>query len=138
MPACLTDVDDVPSSLGIMTQPPPSDQVRTIDRDELWAKIDRGDRFRLIMALNEWAFRAKHIPGSEHFNTPEELFASLKPDDQVVVYCTSPECHSSIALYWALVEAGFDNVRRYSGGLTDWEAAGLPLEGDWISDAASP
>ena len=118
-----------------MTQAPPSDQVRTIDRDELWAKISRGDRFRLVMALNEWAFRAKHIPGSEHFNTPEELFASLGSDDEIVVYCTSPECHSSIALYWALLEAGFDNVRRYSGGLTDWEAAGLPLEGDWVSAA---
>ena len=131
------DLVDVPSSLGNMTQPPPSDQVRTIDRDELWAKISRGDRFRLVMALNEWAFRAKHIPGSEHFNTPEELFASLDTEDEIVVYCTSPECHSSIALYWALLEAGFDNVRRYSGGLTDWEAAGLPLEGEWVSPASS-
>jgi len=120
-----------------MTQPTSSDQVKTIDRDQLWAKISRGERFRLVMALNERAFRAKHIPGSEHFNTPEELFASLDADDEIVVYCTSPECHSSIALYMALVEAGFGNVRRYSGGLTDWEAGGLPLEGEWVSPAPS-
>ena len=106
--------------------------VKTIDRDELMAKLDRGDHFRLVMALNEWAFRAKHIPGSEHFNTAEELFSSLRPDEEIVVYCTSPECHSSIALYWALLDAGFPNVRRYSGGLTDWEGAGFPLEGDWV------
>jgi rhodanese-related sulfurtransferase len=31
----------------------------------------------------------------------------------------------------ALREAGYQNVRRYSGGLSDWEEAGLPLEGDW-------
>jgi rhodanese-related sulfurtransferase len=105
--------------------------VRTIERDELLEKIERGDEFRLVMALNEWAFRAKHIPGSEHFNTPDELFSSLQPDDEVVVYCTSTECHSSIALYMALVEAGFTNVKRYAGGLTDWEASNLPLEGDW-------
>jgi rhodanese-related sulfurtransferase len=116
-----------------MTQPPPSDQVRIIDREELSDKLARGDRFRLVMALNEWAFRAKHIPGSEHFNTDDELLSSLSPEEEVVVYCTSPECHSSLALYMALVDAGFDNVRRYSGGLTDWEAAGLPLEGDWVS-----
>jgi rhodanese-related sulfurtransferase len=109
-----------------------NDDVRTIDRDELMARLDRGDPFRLVMALNEWAFRAKHIPGSEHFNTAEELFASLRPDEEIVVYCTSPECHSSIALYWALLDAGFTNVSRYSGGLTDWEGAGLPLEGDWV------
>jgi rhodanese-related sulfurtransferase len=48
-----------------------------------------------------------------------------------VVYCTSPACHSSTALYMALVEAGFTNVKRYAGGLTDWEDANLPLEGDW-------
>lgn len=87
---------------------------------------------RLVMALNEWAFRAKHIPGSEHFNTPEELFSELDPEEQIVVYCTSEECHSSLALYEALVDAGYRNVRRYSGGLTDWEDAGLPLEGDWV------
>lgn len=110
---------------------PPLDDVRTIDREQLREKIERGDEFRLVMALNEWAFRAKHIPGSEHFNSSDELFSSLKPDDEVVVYCTSPECHSSVALYMALIEAGFTNVRRYSGGLSDWEAASLPLEGTW-------
>lgn len=106
-------------------------QVRTIDREELHEKLSGGDDFRLVMALNDWAFRAKHIPGSEHFDTPDELFSQLSPADEVVVYCTSPECHASVALYWALVDAGFSNVRRYSGGLSDWEAAGLPLEGTW-------
>ena len=108
-----------------------SDQVRTISTAELSEKLERGDRFRLVMALNEWAFRAKHIPGSEHFNTPEELFASIRTDDDVVVYCTSVDCHASIALYWALLDSGYTNVRRYAGGLTEWEAAGLPLEGEW-------
>lgn len=107
-------------------------EVATIDRDELKTKLDRGDRFRLVMALNEWAFKAKHIPKSEHFNTADELFASVKPNEEIVLYCTSPECHSSVALYWALLDAGYTNVRRYSGGLTDWEAAGFPLEGDWV------
>ena len=114
-----------------MTSSAQPNDVKTIDREELWAKLTRGDEFRLVMALNEWAYRAKHLPGSEHFNTPEELFSSLSPDEEIVVYCTSPECHSSIALYMALVDAGFTNVRRNSGGLTDWEAAGLPVEGDW-------
>jgi rhodanese-related sulfurtransferase len=93
--------------------------------------MERGDEFRLVMALNEWAFRAKHIPGSEHFNTPDEMFSSLRPEEEIVVYCTSFDCHSSVALYLALVDAGFGNVRRYAGGLSDWEGAGLALEGDW-------
>ena len=107
--------------------------VRTIRRDELLEMIGGGDAFRLVMALNEWAFRAKHIPGSEHFNTADELFSSLSPEDDIVVYCTSVDCHASIALYHALVDRGYRHVRRYSGGLTDWEAAGLPLEGEWVT-----
>lgn len=106
--------------------------VRTISRDELNDKMQRGNKFRLVMALNEWAFRAKHIPGSEHFNTPEDTFSSLQPDDEIIVYCTSDDCHASIALYHALVDRGYKHVRRYSGGLTEWEDAGLPLEGEWV------
>ena len=107
--------------------------VRTIDRGELLAMTEGGAELRLVMALNEWAFRAKHIPGSEHFNTPEELFGSLRPDDEIVVYCTSVDCHASVALYHALVDRGYRHVRRYEGGLYDWEAAGLPLEGEWVT-----
>ncbi|HEV8669565.1 MAG TPA: hypothetical protein VGS01_02385 [Candidatus Limnocylindria bacterium] len=43
--------------------------IRTLGRDELKAKRDRGDEFKLIMALNRWAFDAKHIPGSIHFDS---------------------------------------------------------------------
>lgn len=116
-----------------MTDPHPRASVRTISRDDLRSKLERGDHFRLVMALNEWAFRAKHIPGSEHFNTPDQLPASLAPEDDIVVYCTSVDCHSSIALYRDLVERGYQKVRRYDGGLTDWETAGLPLEGEWVT-----
>jgi rhodanese-related sulfurtransferase len=114
----------------------PFGEVRTIDREELVAKLQRGDRFRLVMALNEWAFRAKHIPGSEHFNTPEELFSSLSPDEEVVVYCTSVDCLASVALYHELVARGYRHVRRYAGGLTDWEEAGLQLEGEWARNGS--
>jgi hypothetical protein len=74
--------------------------VRTIERDELLEKIERGDEFRLVMALNEWAFRAKHIPGSEHFNTPDELFSSLQPDDEVVVYARAPNATRASPCTW--------------------------------------
>jgi rhodanese-related sulfurtransferase len=119
-----------------LTVASPKGEVRTIKREELVAKLERGDRFRLVMALNEWAFRAKHIPGSEHFNTSEEVFSSLSPEEEVVVYCTSVDCHASLALYHELVARGYRNVRRYEGGLTDWEEAGLPLEGDWAQNGA--
>jgi len=105
--------------------------IRTIGREELKAMLDRGDDFKLIMALNRWAFDAKHIPGSIHFDTPEALYASVKPDDEVVVYCSNVDCLSSVALYRDLVRRGYPNVRRYAGGLLEWEDAGLPLDGEF-------
>lgn len=109
------------------------DPIRTIGREELKAKLDRRDDFKLIMALTRWAFDAKHIPSSIHFDTPDELYAAIGPDDDVVVYCSNVDCLSSVALYRDLVRRGYRNVRRYSGGLLDWEDAGLPLEGRWAS-----
>jgi rhodanese-related sulfurtransferase len=105
--------------------------VRTISRDELKAKLDRGDDFKLIMALNRWAFEAKHIPGSLHFDTPSELYAAIKPEDEVVVYCSNVDCLSSVALYRDLLRRGYQHVRRYSGGLMEWEDSGMPMEGEF-------
>jgi rhodanese-related sulfurtransferase len=106
-----------------------SDPIRTISREELKAKLDTGDDLKLVMALNRWAFDAKHIPGSLHFDTPEQLYAGLAPDDEVIVYCSNVDCLASVALYRDLVKRGYRNVRRYAGGLLDWEDPGLPLVG---------
>jgi rhodanese-related sulfurtransferase len=122
-----------------MIQPPNphatlgTDPIHTIGKDELKAKLDRGDDFRLVMALNSWAFDAKHIPGSVHFNTPDELYAALGSGDEIVVYCSNVDCLSSVAMYRDLIQRGYRNVRRYSGGLLEWEDAGLPLQGSFVS-----
>ena len=111
--------------------------IRTISRDELIAKLARGEGVRLVMALNRWAYDAKHIPGSLHFDTPDALYAALRPDDEIIVYCSQNDCLSSVAVYRDLIARGYRNVRRYSGGLMDWEDAGLPLEGTFVARAAS-
>ena len=100
-----------------------------ISREELKAKIDRGDRFKLVMTLGEWAFRAAHIPGSINISNEEQGSRMVSPDDEVIVYCSDEHCVASRPAYRALVEHGFTKVRRYAGGLADWEAAGYPLDG---------
>ncbi len=124
MPSSAEQQDQPHRNAALGAQP-----IRTIDRNELKSKLDRGDDIRLIMALNRWAYDAKHIPGSLHFDTPDALYAALRPDDEIVVYCSQNDCLSSVAMYRDLVARGYLNVRRYSGGLMDWEDAGLPLEG---------
>lgn len=108
------------------------DPVSTIGRDELKGKLEKGEPIKLVMALNRWAFDAKHIPVSLHFDGPIDLYSALHKDDEIIVYCSNVDCLSSVALYRALVERGYRNVRRYAGGLLDWEEAGLTLEGSSV------
>ena len=102
-----------------------------LDREQLRAKLARGDDFKLVMASSDWGFRAKHLPGSIHFKTPEEMFAALAKDEEIVVYCSNQDCHASLATIQKLRDHGYTHVGHFPGGLIDWEGAGLPIEGDW-------
>lgn len=104
-----------------------------ITREELKAKVDRKDTFKLIMVLGEWQYRAKHIPGSINISSPDDpLAGELNRDEEIVVYCSSDGCAASVYAYSVLEKRGFTNVRRYAGGMAAWEEAGFPLEGEWV------
>jgi len=108
-------------------------EITEIDRETLRARLARGDDFALVMAGHDWAFRAKHIPKSTHFEKDQDAFASLALDDDIVVYCSNVDCRASQALIKKLRDHGYRNLAHYRGGLIDWEEAGLPLEGDWAN-----
>ena len=110
-----------------------TNDIRTISAPELKERIDRGDRFKLVNALGDWEFQAKHIPGSLHIEETDDALAALSPDDDIVVYCSNPACHASEQLYKGLVGHGYRNVKRFAGGLLEWEDAGYPLEGDDVA-----
>ena len=103
-----------------------------ISREELKDRLDRGDDFKLVMVLGEWAFHAKHIPGSINVFDQASARRQLDPGDDIVIYCSNPTCPASPYAFRLLEKAGFQHVRRYAGGLEDWEAAGLPLEGELV------
>ncbi len=68
--------------------------IKTISRDELKKKIDRGDDFQLVETLPKTAFDHAHLPGA--INLPpdrvNELAATLLSDKDadIVVYCAKP------------------------------------------------
>ncbi len=68
--------------------------VATITRDELKAKMDRGDRFTLVETLPIKYFRHTHLPHA--INLPpdrvSELASQLLPDKtaDIIVYCAKP------------------------------------------------
>jgi rhodanese-related sulfurtransferase len=99
-----------------------------ITREELRAKLRRGDEFKLVMTLSDFAYRAKHIPTSLRFDTAEDMLRALDANEDIVVYCADVYCAASIHAYEMLEHAGYRRVSRYAGGIADWEAAGYPIE----------
>jgi rhodanese-related sulfurtransferase len=113
-------------------------EMKLISSTELKDKLDRGDDFKLVMTFHEGAFRAKHIPGSINVYSEESAKGVIEPSDEIVIYCVNEGCVASITTYRRLSEHGFTNVRRFAGGLEEWEEMGFPLEGVKVDQALEP
>ena len=105
----------------------------SISREDLQAKIERGDDFVLVDALSPMSFAMLHLPGAINL-TPDSMDGRARRripdlDSEVVVYCMSSDCESSAVVANRLIELGYRNIRHYAEGMRDWMAAGLPLEG---------
>ena len=73
------------------------------------------------MTMGDLAFQASHIPGSISISSREDFARLLDKGDEIVVYCSDRSCVAGKFTYKALKANGYTNVRRYSGGLSDWE-----------------
>ena len=107
--------------------------VEPVGRELLRRKIESGEDFVLVDALPPASYARSHLPGA--INVVPEAVAEQAPrripdhDTEVVVYCASATCDSSLVVALRLVELGYRNVRHYVEGKRDWVEAGLPLEG---------
>jgi rhodanese-related sulfurtransferase len=90
-----------------------------------------------IDARGEDDFARGHIPGAYEFYPyhPEKYLAEILPAcqiaQQIVVYCTGGECEDShsAALYLRDdAQVAADKLYVFGGGMTEWEAAKMPLE----------
>lgn len=54
-------------------------QWTSLTEKQLKQKLDRSDKFKLVNALGEWAFNAKHIPGSINISKIEDAKKVLNP-----------------------------------------------------------
>ncbi len=64
--------------------------MKTISREDLKEKIDRGDDFVLLEALSEASYERVHLPGAIRFQDMDSI-PDLLPDKttEVVAYCSS-------------------------------------------------
>jgi rhodanese-related sulfurtransferase len=105
--------------------------VKEISREELKAKMDRGDDFVLVEALSLRHYESSHLPGAinlpyEFVDEAEEVL--LDKRTEIVVYCMNERCEASREEARELQEMGYRNVLHYAGGKEGWIKAGLPVE----------
>jgi rhodanese-related sulfurtransferase len=106
--------------------------VKEISREELRAKMDRGEGVILVETLGPRYYEDAHLPGA--INIPhtevDELAPKLLPDKsaEIVVYCSNRACQNSPQAACRLDALGYENVYDYEGGKQDWIEAGLPTE----------
>jgi rhodanese-related sulfurtransferase len=64
--------------------------LKTITREELKEKMDRGDDFVLLEVLGETSYRQAHLPGAIRFQDTS-LAPDLLPDRsaEIVAYCSN-------------------------------------------------
>ena len=64
--------------------------MKTISREELKEKIERGDDFVLLEVLSEASYSRAHLPGAIRFQDMD-LIPDLLPDKttEVVAYCSN-------------------------------------------------
>lgn len=105
------------------------DSMEPVSREELLRRTQDG----LVTVLDvrpSDEFETAHLPGA--LNIPldklEARLADLDTDHEIVAYCRGPWCVFSFEAVATLRARGF-KVRRLQGGLPEWRAAGLPVEG---------
>lgn len=116
--------------------------METINRNDLKAKIDRGEQFVLVETLPEATFLESHLPGAIHL-PPEEL-RELAPrvlpnkNAEIVVYGARSASNGFGKAARELAAMGYTHVKDYADGKQDWIDAGLPTESEWDEPTPPP
>lgn len=80
-------------------------------------------------------YLAKALPGaiSVPYHEIEYAFLDarifLTPQQPVLTYCSDPTCDDALLLTFFLRDHGYTNVVLFPGGMSEWLAAGYPVEG---------
>jgi rhodanese-related sulfurtransferase len=104
----------------------------TITKEELKAKIDTGEAFKLVDVRDTPDYRQAHIPGAVHLliadMNEERVRTLLRREDKIVVYSLDIECPAKFIAAAKLIDLGYKNITAYPGSWKEWKDAGYPTE----------
>lgn len=103
------------------------DRMVSVGRKELMAQAKRGEVIVLDVRPQS-EFDAAHLPHARSVPLAEltQRLAELPHDVEIVAYCRGPFCLMSDEAVKLLLAHGF-RARKTSDGVSEWQAAGLPL-----------
>ncbi len=103
------------------------EQLAQVGRKELLAQAKRGEVVVLDVRPPE-EFDTAHLPYARSVPLPElaQRLAELPRDVEIVAYCRGPFCLMSEEAVKLLREHGY-RARKTFDGVSEWQAAGLPL-----------
>ena len=106
------------------------DAVEPVDRDELAARIVRGDVLVIDVRPSE-EYAAGHVPGAANMPIAElpDRLDELPGDVEIVAYCRGPYCVFSAQAVDMLRAHGLI-ANRLAEGFPEWSLAGHPVERD--------
>ena len=103
-------------------------QLAPVDREALMAQARRGEVVVIdVRPSDEYAVAHLPFARSMPLAEVEQHLASLPRDKEIVAYCRGPFCLLSDEAV-ALLQARGYRARKVSDGVSEWQAAGLPLE----------
>lgn len=103
------------------------EQLTQASRKELLAQAKRGEIIVLDVRPEE-EYAVAHLPYARSMPVAEieKRLAELPKGREIVAYCRGPFCLFSEEAQQLLTRKGY-RVRKLSDGVTEWQAAGLPL-----------
>lgn len=103
-------------------------QLVPLDRQALMAQAKRGEVV-VIDVRPQDEFNVAHLPYARSMPLADiaQRLAALPRDIEIVAYCRGPFCLLSDEAVALLLAQGY-RARKVSDGVSEWQAAGLPLE----------
>jgi len=98
-------------------------QYQNITPDDVKAKLDRGDTFRLIDVREPHEHAIAQIEGAEllPLSRAQELVETLPPDQELVIFCHHGGRSAQVADFLTS-QRGHSNVSNMLGGINEWSA----------------
>lgn len=94
--------------------------IAVISVEELKAKLDAGEKFRLLDVREPMEYQICRLPGAElkPLGQIGQWMHDLQPDEELILHCHHGMRSARACMM--LASQGFTNVRNLTGGIDAW------------------